>query len=206
MGKKGKARSRRRAKHVDATGPGPDRGSVPSPVNAGLDGRHPATAAWSALDGRGSDASSAAGSIEIAAGLVSIGAQLQRQLGHGADDEGLTRARLSALGRLVLGGPCTLGQLAAREGVRPPTMTRLVHSMEAAGLVTRERHPSDGRSILIRATPAGEALLATGHATRLAPLAAAIAALDRQGQRDLEHASAVLGRFLRDVSGSRRRA
>ena len=80
-------------------------------------------------------------STELAASLVSIGAQLQRQLGHGADGDGLTRARLSALGRLVLGGPCTLGQLAAHEGVRPPTMTRLVQSMEATasshGLGTR---------------------------------------------------------------------
>ena len=37
-------------------------------------------------------------------------------------------------------------------------------------------------------------------------LFSAIAALDRDEQRDLEHASAVLGRFLRDVSEARRRA
>jgi DNA-binding MarR family transcriptional regulator len=146
------------------------------------------------------------GAAELAASLVSIGAQLQRQLGHGADEDGLTRARLSALGRLVLGGPCTLGELAAREGVRPPTMTRLVHSMEAAGLVERERHPTDGRMILIRASADGEALLGDGQASRLEPLAAAIAGLDRGERRDLERAEAVLGRFLREVGAARRRS
>ena len=145
-------------------------------------------------------------STELAASLVSIGAQLQRQLGHGADGDGLTRARLSALGRLVLGGPCTLGQLAAHEGVRPPTMTRLVQSMEATGLVARARHPSDGRSILLRATPAGEALLTSGRASRLAPLAGAIDGLAREERTELGHASEVIGRFLRDVNGTRRRA
>jgi DNA-binding MarR family transcriptional regulator len=145
-------------------------------------------------------------STELAATLVSIGAQIQRQLGHGADGDGLTRARLSALGRLVLGGPCTLGQLAAHEGVRPPTMTRLVQSMEAAGLVARARHPSDGRSILLHATPPGEALLASGQSSRLAPLTGVIDGLERDERMELGYASEVIDRFLRVASGSRRRA
>jgi DNA-binding MarR family transcriptional regulator len=142
---------------------------------------------------------------EVAATLVSIGAQLQRQVGRGADEDGLTRARLSALGRLVLGGPCTLGQLAAHEGVRPPTMTRLVHSMESAGLVARQPHPTDGRSIVLRATPAGEAVLASGQASRLVPLAAALDRLDRDERRDVASATEVIDRFLRGLDGTRRR-
>jgi DNA-binding MarR family transcriptional regulator len=145
-------------------------------------------------------------STELAASLVSISAQIGRRLGHGADPDGLTRARLSALGRLVLGGPCSLGQLAAHEGVRPPTMTRLVHSMEAAGLVARRPHPTDGRSILLHATPAGEALFTTGQASHLAPLVGAIDGLGRDERRDLAQASAIIGRFLRHASDARRRA
>ena len=190
MGKKGKGR--RRAKHPDIVIPVV--GGSPAVAPSRSDGS--ATAARADRDG----------ATELAASLVSIGAQLQRQLGHGSDDDGLTRARLSALGRLILGGPCTLGELAAREGVRPPTMTRLVHSMEAAGLVERERHPNDGRKILLRATSGGEAILYGGQAARLVPLATAIDALDGDERRDLERASGVLGRFLRDVSGARRRA
>jgi DNA-binding MarR family transcriptional regulator len=142
---------------------------------------------------------------DLAAILDGIGAQIGRQLGRGADEDGLTRARLSALSRLVLGGPCTLGTLASHEGVRPPTMTRLVHSMEIAGVVSRERHPTDGRSILLRATPAGEALLASGQAARLAPLADAIDQLGRDERRDLARSTDVIDRFLRHVSGTRRR-
>jgi DNA-binding MarR family transcriptional regulator len=153
----------------------------------------------------GSPMGSNEASTELAASLVGIGAQIGRQLGHGTDEDGLTSARLSALGRLVLGGPCTLGQLAAHEGVRPPTMTRLVHSMEAAGLVTRARHPTDRRSIVLHATPVGEALLASGQASLLAPLTGAIDALDRDERRELARASTIIDRFLRDVNGARRR-
>ena len=190
VGRKGKAKDRHR-RHRRSDEPASWSGD---PVGPASDARS-STA--------GADPST---STELAASLVSIGAQLQRQLGHGADDDGLTRARLSALGRLVLGGPCTLGQLAVHEGVRPPTMTRLVQSMEAAGLVARRRHPTDGRSILLLATPAGETVLASGQASRLAPLAAAIDGLGRDERRDVTHATGVLGRFLRDVNGARRRA
>ena len=39
---------------------------------------------------------------------------------------------------IVFGGPLTLGELAAAEQVKPPTMTRLVSALEDAGLVRRE--------------------------------------------------------------------
>src|SRR5690348_1355693 len=39
-------------------------------------------------------------------------------------------ARLSALSVLVFGGSMTLGQLAAAEQVKPPTMTRIVTGLE----------------------------------------------------------------------------
>ena len=190
MGKKAKAK-KHRSRFVE-----------PIPVDEGPGASHEvtgarslSTAAWIADEDPN----------ELATSLLSIGAQLQRQLGRGADSDGLTRARLSVLGRLVLGGPATLGHLAAREGVRPPTMTRLVRSMEDAGLVARRRHPTDGRSILVHATPAGEASLASGQTDRLAPLATAIGALDAEGRRDLGQAAMVLDRFLLRVAGARGR-
>jgi DNA-binding MarR family transcriptional regulator len=51
---------------------------------------------------------------------------------------GLSAARLSALSVLVFGGPTTLGELAAAEQVKPPTMTRIVRALEEDGLVTSE--------------------------------------------------------------------
>ena len=114
---------------------------------------------------------------ELAARLAGLSTVLQRHLAQADSGDGLTRARLSALALLVLGGPRTLGELAAAERVRPPTMTRLVHALEADGLVVRERNPADGRSIIIRATPDGEAQLERGRSRQIAPLAEAIAQL-----------------------------
>lgn len=136
-------------------------------------------------------------STELAARLASLSTVLQRDLSRADTSEGLTRARLSALALLVLGGPRTLGDLASAERVRPPTMTRLVHAMEADGLVAREPNPGDARSIIIRATPKGERQLEVGRSRQIAPLAEAISGLDRSSRRQLDEAADVLGRVLR---------
>lgn len=135
---------------------------------------------------------------ELAARLAGISTVLQRHLSRTDTGEGLTRARLSALALLVLGGPRTLGDLAAAEHVRPPTMTRLVHAMEADGLVARDKNPDDGRSVVIRATPRGVAQLEHGRTRQIAPLAEAISDLDRGERQQLAEAADVLGRVLRD--------
>jgi DNA-binding MarR family transcriptional regulator len=137
---------------------------------------------------------------ELAARLASLSTVLQRSLARTEAHDGLTRARLSALALLVLGGPRTLGDLAAAERVRPPTMTRLVHAMEADGLVAREPNPADGRSIIIRATPKGEQQLDRGRSRQIAPLAESISDLDRIDRLLLEDSSDLLGRLLRDAS------
>lgn len=57
-------------------------------------------------------------------------------------------------------GPQRLGDLATLSRVTQPGMTRLVHQMDAAGLVERAAHPSDSRVSVIRATDGGLAALA----------------------------------------------
>ena len=136
--------------------------------------------------------------MELAARLASITTVLQRHLSRADTGEGLTRARLSALGLLVLGGPRTLGDLAAAEHVRPPTMTRLVHAMEADGLVTRKPNPDDARSVVIEATSKGVKQLEQGRTRQIAPLAETISDLDRTERLQLEEATDLLGRVLRD--------
>lgn len=151
-------------------------------------------------EGRSEPGRRSVGSTELAARLAGLSTVLQRHLARADAGDGLTRARLSALALLVLGGPRTLGELAAAERVRPPTMTRLVHAMEADGLVARERNPGDGRSIIIRATPHGERQLEQGRARQIAPLAESVAELDRAERLQLEDAADLLGRVLRDSS------
>jgi DNA-binding MarR family transcriptional regulator len=134
----------------------------------------------------------------LAARLASLSTILGRELARADLGDGLTRARLSALALLVLGGPRRLGELAAAERVRPPTMTRLVRAMEADGWVERTPDPVDRRSIVIRATAAGEARLEQSRRQQLAPLAAAIEALDPPDRRSIGEAVELLERLLRE--------
>src|SRR5579862_2223943 len=62
-------------------------------------------------------------------------------------------ARLSALSVLGFGGPMTLGQLAATEQVKPPTMSRIVTGLEHSRLAERLSDAGDARRVRIRATP-----------------------------------------------------
>src|SRR5205809_4567228 len=84
---------------------------------------------------------------------------------------GLSSARLSALSVLVFGGARTLGELAAAEQVRPPTMTRIVRGLEADGLVGRRADPDDGRVVRVRATAKGNRVLQRARERRIANLA-----------------------------------
>ncbi|MDP8908525.1 MAG: MarR family transcriptional regulator [Chloroflexota bacterium] len=110
---------------------------------------------------------------------------------------GLTAPRLSALSVVVFGGPLSLSALAAAEQVRAPTITRIVAALEAAGLVTRDRDPADGRTTIVRATPEGVRLLHEGRARRLAVLSREIDALPPEDLTTLARAAAILERLAR---------
>jgi|SRR5262245_34230568 len=90
---------------------------------------------------------------------------------------GLSAARLSALSVLVFGGPKTLGELAATEQVRPPTMTRIVQGLEEEGLVVRAPDRTDRRVSRVRATARGKRVLQQARERRIAKLADRLASL-----------------------------
>lgn len=50
------------------------------------------------------------------------------------------------------------GELAARLGVEPPTITKMLRRLEGCGLVERRPDPSDARSFRVYLTPEGRAL------------------------------------------------
>lgn len=84
---------------------------------------------------------------------------------------GLTPARYSALASLRFNGSRNLGDLAADERVRAPSVSRLVRDMERDGLVTRTPDPTDGRGVLIELTPAAVAVFETARAEKIALVA-----------------------------------
>ena len=107
-------------------------------------------------------------------------------------------ARLSALSVLVFGGPMTLGQLAAAEQVKPPTMSRIVTGLEESRLAERLTDSKDARRIRIRATPSGERLLHQGRRRRIEYLASHLDGLSRQDLATLDEAIKLLEGVLQD--------
>lgn len=108
---------------------------------------------------------------EVADRLHSASIHLLR---HAARQDTLSRqgpARLSALSVLVFGGPKTLGQLAAIEQVKPPTMSRIVAALARAGLARIETDAKDARRIRVSVTPKGERLLQQARRRRIQLLA-----------------------------------
>ena len=133
----------------------------------------------------------------VADRLHSAAIHLLRRLRREDDASGLSAPRLSALSVIVFGGPITLGGLASAEQVRPPTMTRVVQSLEQDGLVTRESVAGDARSMLIRATPRGVRLLNEGRTRRVKRLAGDLAALAESELDLLARATVLLERVTR---------
>ena len=108
----------------------------------------------------------------VADRLHSAALHLLRRLRVEDETLGVSPPRLSALSVVVSAGPITIGGLAAAEGVRPPTMTRLVDGLERDGLVSRGSHPEDRRAVNVRATSKGARTLALGRRRRTESLAA----------------------------------
>ena len=105
-------------------------------------------------------------------------------------------AQLSALSVLVFGGPRTLGELAAAEQVRPPTMTRVVQALEAEGLVRRTRDADDGRIVRLDATPKGRRVMQRGRERRVENLAALLNRLERDEIERVREAAELVERAL----------
>ena len=110
--------------------------------------------------------------------------RLARRLRRTADG-GLTATQLSALATIEVKGPLRLGDLAAHEGIAPPTVSRLVDHLENAGLVRRQTDARDGRSYLVALTSSGEGLLSDLRSTGTRMLEAAMASLDEEDQAAL---------------------
>ena len=119
-------------------------------------------------------------SIEAADRFHSAAIHALRHVRREDPATGVPPAQLSALSVLVFGGPRTLGELAAAEQVRPPTMTRIVQGLEAGGLVRRERDADDGRVHRLHATARGRRVMQRGRERRVANLAALLGRLSRE--------------------------
>ncbi len=138
-------------------------------------------------------------SRDVADRLHSAAIHLLRGLRKVDDETGLSAPRLSALSVVVFAGPLTLGALAAAEGVRPPTMTRLVTALEDLGLVSRTNDPADARITRVEATARGRRVLMRGRARRLELLASRLESLPAADLRMLGTAAGVIESVARSM-------
>lgn len=109
----------------------------------------------------------------------------------------LTATQLSALASLELAGALTPRELAETERVRPPTMTKIIAKLEDRGLVQRSPHPTDGRQVLLAATPEGRAMIAQFERARDEWLTQRLAELTAEERDVLRRAAELLRRVSR---------
>lgn len=108
---------------------------------------------------------------------------------------GIGPAQLSALSVLVFLGEKAVGELAALEQVRPPTMSKVVEGLVRKKLVQRLSLPGDRRAVRISATPAGRKLLLAGKARRIRALAKRFEGLNKDEVETLRAAAQLMARL-----------
>ena len=103
-------------------------------------------------------------SADVAARLAMVIGRMNRRIRSASD--GLNYSSLSALATVSKAGSIRLADLAEREVVAAPSITRIVADLERRGLVTRRVNETDRRAFLIEATESGEQALAAARAKR----------------------------------------
>jgi DNA-binding MarR family transcriptional regulator len=134
-------------------------------------------------------------SLEVAVALRLAVARTARRLRQEAGTE-LSPSLASALVTLERHGPLTPSELAARERVQRPTMTRVAARLAEAGLVARAADPVDGRSALLSISDDGRRLLARSRTRKDAFLARRLRELDAADRATLDRAATILERLL----------
>jgi DNA-binding MarR family transcriptional regulator len=117
-----------------------------------------------------------AASAEMAGRLRLCVTRLARQLRQ-EGDTGLSPTLLATLATVDAAGPLTLGELAARERVAPPTVTKAVAALEEGALVARCPDPNDRRVTRVTVTREGRTVLSRSRTRKDAWLARRLRAL-----------------------------
>lgn len=128
---------------------------------------------------------------ELASRLRMTLARLSRRVRqHGPQT--LTASQASTLATVETLGPVRLGDLAAHEGVTPPTQSRLVASLENQGLLRRTPDRVDKRATLLAITAQGRRQLEQLRTERSAFLVERLSTLTPDQRAALTNALDVL--------------
>ncbi len=132
---------------------------------------------------------------ELASHLRLVVARSARRLRQEADTA-LSPTLTAALASIELLGPLTPSELAKVEGVKRPTVTRVVAKLDHLGLIERAADPDDRRSSLLSTSSAGRALLKRLRGRKNAFLTQRLRELSRDEHATLERAADLLSQML----------
>ncbi len=132
---------------------------------------------------------------EIAALLHEQFARLTRQLRTLDLPQGMTPERLSALSVIEKRGPISVTALADKEMVRPATMSRMVSALVEEGLVKRSDDKTDGRGVLVSATPKGRRTFQRAQEQRLHHFAEVLDSLNDEQLAAMRNLTSALERL-----------
>lgn len=132
-------------------------------------------------------------STEEALRLVVAMHRLLRGLRRAAGVATPHATQLVVLALLTEHGPLRVGELAARIPCPQPTATLTVSALRAAGLVTRETDPDDGRAARVAITAEGRQTLESVARDEARELADLISSVDDDGLAALRTAVPLLG-------------
>ena len=110
-------------------------------------------------------------------------------------DNELSLNAMSVLAGLYRFGDLSVGELAARERVQPPSMTRTVTCLETEGYVARRRHETDGRQVVVVLTDRGRSTLLADRRRRDEWLARRLRDLTPAERAVLREAAPILERL-----------
>ena len=108
----------------------------------------------------------------------------------------VTTSQVSALATVERLGSPTLGELAASEQVQPPSMTKMVVGLEAAGLVARRVDVADRRVVRVVLTAEGRRTLQRSRSLRTAYLAKRLRHLSDDERASVDQAVRLLERLV----------
>lgn len=129
----------------------------------------------------------------LAAALRPALLRLARRLRQMRDESlDLTSNQLSAMSVLLNNGDQLMGELAARELVQPPSMTRIVKELERRGFVVRTGDPQDKRQARVSLTDSGRQVLLANRKRRNDWLARRLAELGPAEREVLRKAIPIL--------------
>ena len=124
--------------------------------------------------------------------------QLNRALRREAHELGVTSGQAALLGSIMAYPELGPRELAARERISAPAMTRALDRLEAAGWLTRERDPADKRRVRLSVTEKGASTVRSLRSRRTAWLAARLDGLTRSELEEIDAAVGILLSLVED--------